>query len=117
MNPRWNMKKILNESWMPDKKILDDFGIKKEWFKRYPSELSGGELQRFSILRSLNPKTKFIIADEITTMLDCVTQVQIWTSLLKIAKENEVGILVVSHDHNLLNRITDKIIYFNDLNG
>ena len=114
MNPRWNMKKILNESWMPDKKILDDFGIKKEWFKRYPSELSGGELQRFSILRSLNPKTKFIIADEITTMLDCVTQVQIWTSLLKIAKENEVGILVVSHDHNLLNRITDKIIYFND---
>lgn len=39
------------------------------------------------------------------------------TSLLKIAKENEVGILVVSHDHNLLNRITDKIIYFNDLNG
>lgn len=117
MNPRWNMKKILNESWMPDKKILDDFGIKKEWFKRYPSELSGGELQRFSILRSLNPQTKFIIADEITTMLDCVTQVQIWTSLLKIAKENEVGILVVSHDHNLLNRITDKIIYFNDLNG
>lgn len=116
MNPRWNMKKILEESWTPNDDVLNEFGIKKEWFKRYPSELSGGELQRFSILRSINPKTKFIIADEITTMLDAVTQVQIWESLLKYAKKQDIGLLVVSHDHKLINRICDKIIYFDDLN-
>lgn len=116
MNPRWNMKKILEESWMPDDEILNEFGIKQEWFKRYPSELSGGELQRFSILRALNPKTKFIIADEITTMLDAVTQVQIITSLLTIAKKQDIGIIIVSHDYNLLNRITDKILYLDKLN-
>ena len=116
MNPRWNMKKILEESWMPDDEILKEFGIKQEWFKRYPSELSGGELQRFSILRALNPKTKFIIADEITTMLDAVTQVQIITSLLTIAKKQDIGIIIVSHDYNLLNRITDKILYLDKLN-
>lgn len=115
MNPRWKMKDVLEESWMPDENILNEFGIKKEWFKRYPSELSGGELQRFSILRSLNPKTKFIIADEISTMLDAVTQVQIWNSLLTVARKNKVGVLVVSHDKKLLNRICDDIVFLSDI--
>ena len=115
MNPRWKMQDVLEESWMPDDKILDEFGIKREWFKRYPSELSGGELQRFSILRALNPKTQFIIADEISTMLDAVTQVQIWKSLLTVARKNKVGVLVVSHDKRLLNRICDNIIYLRDI--
>ncbi|MBR0472448.1 MAG: ATP-binding cassette domain-containing protein [Methanosphaera sp.] len=115
MNPRWKMKDVLEESWMPDDDLLDEFGIKREWFGRYPSELSGGELQRFSILRSLNPKTKFIIADEISTMLDAVTQVQIWESLLTVARKNEVGVLVVSHDKRLLNRICDDILYLSDI--
>lgn len=116
MNPRWNMGKILTESWNPPQDVLDEFGIKKEWLKRYPSELSGGELQRFSILRSLNPKTKFIVADEITTMLDAITQAQIWTSVINHCRKNNVGILAVSHDMNLLERICDDIVYFNELN-
>ena len=115
MNPRWKMKEVLEESWMPNDDILNEFGIKKEWFKRYPSELSGGELQRFSILRALNPNTKFIIADEISTMLDAVTQVQIWESLLTVARKNKVGVLVVSHDKNLINRICDEVVYLADI--
>ena len=115
MNPRWKMREVLEESWMPDDKILNEFGIKKEWFKRYPSELSGGELQRFSILRALNPKTRFIIADEISTMLDAVTQVQIWESLLTVSRQNNVGVLVVSHDKNLINRICDDMVYLSDI--
>lgn len=115
MNPRWKMEEVLKESWMPDEKLLNEFGIKKEWFNRYPSELSGGELQRFNILRSLNPETKFIIADEISTMLDALTQVQIWNSLSEIARKNQIGMLVVSHDKNLLNRICDKTVYLSDI--
>ncbi|MDD6286077.1 MAG: ATP-binding cassette domain-containing protein [Methanobacteriaceae archaeon] len=116
MNPRWNMRQVLTESWMPPEDVLDTFGIKEEWFKRFPSELSGGELQRFSILRAMNPRTKFIIADEITTMLDAVTQVQILDSLLTIVRERDVGVLLVSHDKRLLNRVTDDIVYLDDLN-
>jgi len=74
------------------------------------------ELQRFSILRALNPKTKFIIADEISTMLDAVTQVQIWDALLDYCKQNKMGILAVSHDKDLLEVIADDIIIFNDIN-
>lgn len=87
MNPKWKMKAVLEESWNVPDNLLDDFGIQKSWLNRWPNELSGGELQRFSVLRGLNPKTKFLIADEMTTMLDAITQAQIWSSVLKITKE------------------------------
>jgi len=62
-------------------------------------------------------KTKFIIADEITTMLDAVTQVQIWTSFANYCKENKIGILAVSHDKPLLEEICDDIIDLNEVNN
>ncbi len=60
MNPKWKMEKVLSESWTPTQELKDTFGLKDTWLTRWPNELSGGELQRFSILRALNPKTKFI---------------------------------------------------------
>ena len=116
MNPKWKMHKVLEESWNPPQELMDTFGLKDNWMGRWPNELSGGELQRFSILRALNPKTKFIVADEISTMLDAVTQVQIWDALLDYCKKNSIGILAVSHDKDLLEVIADDIIFFNDIN-
>ena len=117
MNPKWKMEQVLSESWDPPKELKDTFGLKDNWLTRWPSELSGGELQRFSILRSLNPKTKFIIADEISTMLDALTQVQIWEALINHCKTNNIGILAVSHDIELLEVICDDILKFNEING
>ena len=117
MNPKWKMKDILEESWDVDDVLLKEFGIQKSWMTRFPQELSGGELQRFSVLRSLNPKTKFLIADEMTTMLDAITQVQILDAVLKIVKQRKMGFLLVSHDMDLVNTICDDIIYFEDING
>ncbi|WP_409199974.1 ABC transporter ATP-binding protein [Methanobrevibacter sp. DSM 116169] len=117
MNPKWKMKDILFESWNVDNEIINDFGIQESWLNRWPNELSGGELQRFSVLRALSPKTKFLICDEITTMLDAVTQVQIWDLVTKIAKERQLGLLVVSHDKNLVNRICDDVVYLEEINN
>lgn len=117
MNPKWKMEKVLNESWMPPQDLKDTFGLKEHWLTRWPNELSGGELQRFSILRALNPKTKFIIADEISTMLDAVTQVQIWEALITHCKANDIGILAVSHDKELLEVLCDEILYFDEVNN
>ena len=117
MNPKWKMKDILEESWNVDDNLLSEFGIQKSWFTRFPQELSGGELQRFSVLRALNPKTKFIIADEMTTMLDAITQVQILTSVIEIVKNRNMGMLLVSHDMPLVDRICDEVIYLKDING
>ena len=117
MNPKWKMEKVLNESWTPPQELKETFGLKDNWLTRWPSELSGGELQRFSILRALNPKTKFIIADEISTMLDALTQVQIWEALIKHCRANNIGILAVSHDPELLEVVCDDILYFNEINN
>lgn len=116
MNPKWKMHEVLEESWDVPDGLLEDFGIQKSWLNRWPAELSGGELQRFSVLRSLNPKTKFLIADEMTTMLDAITQVQIFESVLKIVKERNMGLLVVSHDRDLMDIICDEVIYLDDIN-
>ena len=116
MNPKWKMADVLGESWEVPDDLLEDFGIQKSWFTRFPQELSGGELQRFSVLRALNPKTKFLIADEMTTMLDAITQVQILDSVLRIVKDRNMGFLLVSHDMDLVNTICDDVIYLKDIN-
>ena len=64
----------------------------------------------------MNPKTKFLIADEMTTMLDAITQVQILDSVLKIVKDRNMGFLLVSHDMDLVNTICDDVIYLKDIN-
>ena len=117
MNPKWKMDKVLSESWDVDDETLSEFGIQKTWLTRFPQELSGGELQRFSVVRSLNPETKFLIADEMTTMLDAITQVQILDSVLKIVKKRKMGFLLVSHDMDLVNTICDDKIYLKDINA
>ena len=116
MNPKWKMEQVLKESWDVPDDLLNEFGIQKSWLTRFPQELSGGELQRFSVLRSLNPNTKFLIADEMTTMLDAITQVQILDSVLKIVKQRNMGFLLVSHDMDLVDTICDDKIYLKDLN-
>ena len=110
VNPKWKMKKILNEAYEPSDQMIEAMGIKKEWLNRWPSELSGGELQRFCVLRALSPHTKFLIADEMTTMLDAITQAQIWKVVIKYCKENNIGLIVISHDKNLVDRICDRVI-------
>ena len=117
MNPKWKMDTVLKESWDVPDEFLEEFGIQKSWLTRFPQELSGGELQRFSVLRSLNPETKFLIADEMTTMLDAITQVQILDSVLKIVKKRNMGFLLVSHDMDLVDTICDDKIYLKDING
>jgi peptide/nickel transport system ATP-binding protein len=117
VNPKWKMKKILEEGYDVSQEMLDLFGIKKDWLNRWPNELSGGELQRFALVRALGPNTKFLIADEITTMVDAVTQAQIWGNILHMVDEMDIGVLVVSHEINLLNKVCDEVIYMNKINN
>lgn len=116
VNPRWKMEKILKECWNPDEKILDRFGIEKDWLTRWPRELSGGELQRFCIVRLLSPETKFLICDEITTMLDVISQAQIWNVLLKMAEERNYGMLIVTHNMDLAKRVCTRIVDLSEIN-
>lgn len=110
VNPKWKMRKIINESFTPSKELIEAMGIKEGWMNRWPSELSGGELQRFCVIRALSPKTKFLIADEMTTMLDAITQAQIWNVVLDYAKKNDIGVVVISHEKALVDKICDRVV-------
>ncbi|MDR1329323.1 MAG: ATP-binding cassette domain-containing protein [Oscillospiraceae bacterium] len=110
INPRWKLGRALTEAWTPDGAFLSALGIEKAWLDRYPAELSGGEMQRFCIARALAPGTRFIIADEISTMLDVITQAQIWELLLSAVSERGLGLLAVTHSAQLAERVSTRAI-------
>lgn len=110
INPRWKMGEVLKEGDQVEQRIMDGLGIEPDWLNRYPSELSGGELQRFCIARALGQRTRFLLADEISTMLDLITQSQLWNFLLEEVKNREIGLLAVSHSDSLLERICTKML-------
>lgn len=117
INPYWQMKQVLDESGQYSDEFLDELGISKEWMHRFPSQLSGGELQRFCLARAISPETKYLIADEMTTMLDAITQAQIWQTVLQLVQKRQLGVLVISHELPLLNKVCNRIFNFNQLAG
>lgn len=112
VNPRLRLKDTLADGQDIEERVIEGLGIEKDWMNRYPQELSGGELQRFCIARALGRDTKFLIADEISTMLDLITQSQIWEFLLKEVAEREIGMVVVSHSEALLNIVANRRVSF-----
>lgn len=90
--------------------LAEKVGINPEFMDKYPSELSGGELQRLSIARALAGNPKVFILDEPTSALDVENQKKI----LDILKEIEdVIIIFISHDMNVLKYISDEILVLN----
>jgi peptide/nickel transport system ATP-binding protein len=114
-NPRWTLGRSLAESFPPNDFLLDRLGIKTNWLNRYPHELSGGELQRLAIARALSPKTRFLIADEITAMLDAISQAQVWQVLLETVEQEQLGMLVISHNRELLKRVCHTTVTMGEL--
>lgn len=109
INPRWRLKKVLEESGELREDVLRAFGIESAWLDRFPRELSGGELQRFCVARALMSGADFLICDEISTMLDVITQSQIWNTVLDEARKRNMGIIAVTHNRHLANRIADRV--------
>ncbi|MDO4338216.1 MAG: ATP-binding cassette domain-containing protein [Eubacteriales bacterium] len=112
VNPRLRMCDTLADGQDIEERIVRELGIEPDWMNRYPQELSGGELQRFCIARALGKDTRFLIADEISTMLDLITQSQIWAFLLKEIREREIGLVVVSHSEPLLQQVAVRRVQF-----
>lgn len=114
LNPRWRIGESLREGWQPDAQTLHSFGIREAWLQRYPHELSGGEMQRISIVRALIPQLRVLVADELTTMHDPITQVQIWRALQEQARQRGLGLLAISHDAALLQALNARVLHMRD---
>lgn len=82
-------------------------------FNNYPSGLSGGEAQRVAIARALANRPKVILADEPTAALDTENGKNVMSLLKKLAVENHSAIMVVTHDHRMVEGF-DRIFHVND---
>ena len=74
---------------------------------KYPHQLSGGQLQRLLIARALLLEIRFLVADEVISMLDASTRVDV-LNLLSDLKDRGLGILFVTHDLSLGNYVSDR---------
>ncbi len=114
LDPRLRMASSLAEAGEPEGRVLDALGIQEKWLTRHPHELSGGEMQRFCIARALTANPAYLIADEITTMLDAVTQARIWGFLLAEAERRNLGLVFVSHSPALTRRLATRSLDLTD---
>ena len=110
INPRWKLGRVLEESGKLSEEVLDAFGIERAWLDRFPRELSGGELQRFCVARALMSGADYLICDEISTMLDVITQAQIWRVVLEEARKRNMGLIAVTHNKHLAERIATRML-------
>ena len=80
----------------------------------YPHQLSGGQRQRVMIAMALANKPDILIADEPTTALDVTIQAQILDLLAELKREENMGLLFITHDLGVVERIADKVCVMKD---
>lgn len=84
---------------------------KEAILKRYPHELSGGQLQRVMIAMAISCNPTLLIADEPTTALDVTVQAEILRLLRDLCKsDREMSMVFISHDLGVINEIADQIV-------
>ena len=114
VNPRWRIGRILTEAWALDEETRAQLGIARNWDDRFPHEISGGQLARVVLARALAPGLRFLVLDEITAALDSITQAQLWRFLTALARERGIGLLAISHDRALLERVASRRLRLQD---
>ena len=92
-------------------KGLEQGGLRpaEDIMKRFPHELSGGQLQRISIIRSMFLNPQFIIADEPVSMLEVSVRADIINMLIDLSRNQGAAVLFISHDIALTRYISDYI--------
>jgi peptide/nickel transport system ATP-binding protein len=90
---------------------LENSGLRPgaDFMRRWPGELSGGQLQRISILRSMLLCPDFVVADEPVSMLDVSVRADIINMLRRLAREKDMAVLFISHDIATTKYIADRI--------
>jgi len=81
----------------------------EEVSKRYPHELSGGQIQRVSVARALIPHPRLILADEPVSMVDASLRMAIVNLFRKLRDEQQVSVLYITHDLATAYYISDRI--------
>ena len=125
-NPRFTIESSLSlplrlHGICPKERIPDEVaallrrvGLGPEHARRYPHELSGGQLQRVAIARAISVKPRIIVADEPVSKLDVSVRAQVLNLLKRMNRETGVGLVFITHDLGVARFLCDRIavMYF-----
>ena len=101
---RHTLEPMINE-------LLASVGLDAAQFHdRYPHQLSGGQQQRVAIARAMAVRPRLIIADEPLSSLDMSVQAQILDLLDSLKSSHKLGLVLISHDLNVVDAISDRVI-------
>ncbi|MDT3722211.1 ATP-binding cassette domain-containing protein [Pseudomonas oryzihabitans] len=95
-------------------RLMQRLRLDERLLDRLPGNISGGELQRFSLLRVLLLDPALIFADEPSSRLDLITQKEMIELLVETAEEAGTAILLVSHDEALVDAVADRRLQLSD---
>jgi peptide/nickel transport system ATP-binding protein len=89
--------------------LLEEFGLPSDAADKYPHQFSGGQRQRLAIARALAVSPSVIILDEPFASLDASAQAQLANTLRTLAKFDDVGMLLISHDLAIVRHVADRV--------
>ena len=127
LNPKMKIKNILKDIFFIQK-VFDSNQIKKEiklmlknlnlpsdteFLNSYPNQLSGGQLQRISMARSLLLKPKILICDESVNMLDAYVKVEILDLLREVQEKMDLTIIFITHDLGIAKNFCNRLLVMN----
>ncbi|MBO6959528.1 MAG: ABC transporter ATP-binding protein [Prochlorococcus marinus CUG1438] len=127
LNPKMTIKNILEDIFfiqkISDKRKIEkeiklmfrnlSLPFKSEFLNSYPSQLSGGQLQRISLARALLLKPKILICDESVNMLDASVKIEILELLRVLQEKMGLTIIFITHDLGIAKRFCNRMLVMN----
>jgi oligopeptide transport system ATP-binding protein len=123
LNPRMTVSEIVGEpldTFMPAlskterksrvQEMIAKVGLSPHMVNRYPHEFSGGQCQRIGIARAMILNPKLIVCDEPVSALDVSIQAQIVNLLMKLQREFNLSLILISHDLSVVRHISHRIL-------
>ncbi|KGF89217.1 MULTISPECIES: ABC transporter ATP-binding protein [Prochlorococcus] len=127
LNPKMTIKNLLEDIFfiqkISDKRKIEkeiklmfrnlSLPFKSEFLNSYPSQLSGGQLQRISLARALLLKPKILICDESVNMLDASVKIEILELLRDLQEKMDLTIIFITHDLGIAQRFCNRLLVMN----
>jgi len=112
MEPLKGQKKVQTEIQSKIDNLLNQVGLNSSYRKKYPHELSGGEVQRVCIARAVSTEPKYILLDEAVSSLDVSVQMQVLELLKELKETYNMSYVFITHDIQAAAYICDRVIFF-----
>lgn len=120
LSPRFTIRRLLaeplaihglkrSERWPKVLDLMARLGLAEAQLDKFPHQISGGQARRVAIARALVVEPDFLIADEPTAGLDVSVQGELLNLLADLQQRFSLGILIVSHNLNVIGRVTDRV--------